>query len=244
MPYINDITNLYNMTSNEDAILDYLNECVETGIAPTDILTETITYSEYMPLFETVTELANAKNEIEKLSKEVKSKEDYKKKASLTEKVVDSFKKLMKWWYKEDPTKKFKTLHTIISLSVNIIMLIGYLKIVRTAPINAVNLGNRLPIKSAGLRSAISSTAIFIPIYLISKFLGDLSHNAYMKINSVDLEKNIAAYDKAIDKITDLIEKTDDEKAIKELNKTRRAYSDSLRKLYEIREEIRTKKNK
>ena len=122
---ISEITNLYNVTSSDDdKILDYLTECINLNKKPDMLLTESILYSEYEILFEATSEIIDAQHEINNLTKNIKSEKDYTKKVALLDKLSDSFKKLVNWWYKIDPNKKFKTLHFILNLSTSILLLL------------------------------------------------------------------------------------------------------------------------
>ena len=245
---ISEITNLYNITSSDDdKILDYFTECINLNKKPDMLLNESMLYSEYEILFETTSEIIEAQHEINNLTKNIKSEKDYTEKVALLDKLSDSFKKLVNWWYKIDPNKKFKTLHFILNLSTSILLLLFTFKSIKHAGkisakaalnINLLN-GSR---KAFNIKCGIIMTIIGLALNGILAFLSKKSEDLYEKINSKDLEKNIAEYDKAIDKINEIIEKTDSEEDIKKLNKIRRNYDQALYQLYKVRESLINKK--
>jgi hypothetical protein len=99
----------------EDCLLEAIYEYIDSDIMNSVLLEfADATTNKYKPLLETIDEV---KKNIDDIHKEP----DEEKKNGIIQKTINSFKSLISWFFKEDPNKKFKTLHIVIKLGIKII---------------------------------------------------------------------------------------------------------------------------
>lgn len=196
----------------------------------------------YEPLIEAANEVAKAKKDIEN----VKDEKDLEKKAKLFDKMIESVKKAFNWWYKIDPDKKYKTLHTILKLLVAVIGII----FVFYAPGKAAlvkNIAARLPIGYDGANKVLKfffsksviATGIVRAIYgKIYKVISSLDKKCEITANIKDIDKSIEEYDKTIDMLNKMIEETGDPQIKMNLEKTKSEVEKALAHLIKLKERI------
>lgn len=238
---------VYNNESSVDVLLEMLsirldlNECNPLPLTESSIVVNE--FSEYIPLIEAVDVISSAKEELSKLSE---SKNDDNKKDTILAKSLKSVKKLIDWWYKIEPDKKFKTLHTVLKvishlLIIFIDMYISFkisdkvlgVKAVSSLPDKTIKIGKNV---SFSIKSKVVFSIVNLGLSQISDFVGQLSCKLEYLVNKKDLDKNISEIDKTIDKLNDLMDKTDDFDEKKQIKEYVNNLSKTLAKLTILRD--------
>lgn len=162
-------------------------------------------FNEYFPLLESIDIINDTKKDIQSITKNESD-------VNIFNKFVKPIKKLLIWWYKIEPDKKFKTLHLVLNILVNVLLFIVSIfisgkitksvkntKLVSNIPDKSIKLPllkNPLSIKSILIMTIIDTALNYIYNFL-SKLLNKLEYN----INKDDLDKNIKKFDESIEKI-------------------------------------------
>ena len=237
--------NLNKSDDIESLILEYIDSNIDSVDDVYYPLTEAIGM---FPELSTYSVLIESVNEIKKTEKEIneaKGEKDPEKKIKFIDKIIQSVKNLFNWWYKIEPDKKFKTLHTILKILVKVIALIILIYYPEKALLTK-GIAARLPIGYEGSnkilqilisKKVIAATIVRSIINQIYKVIGSLNKKAEFSANIKDIEKSIAEYDKAIDEINKLLEETGDPQIKMNLEKTKKDLEDTLRLLIKIKED-------
>ena len=245
------VLNMSNMLYNSDDIDSTIIECIDAKIDGKEYpLNESIDFCpkllEYSILIESVDEIANIKKE----AKNIKNEKDPEKINNIFDRIIKSVKKAFNWWYKVDPEKKHKTLHTILKILVSVLSII----FVIWGPGKKViikNVAARLPIGYEGangvLKFFFSKTRI--AAILVGTIYGEILqviHNIDSRIEAVvntkDIDKSIEEYDKAIDMLNDMIQEIGDPQIKMHLQKSKDNAEKALSDLIKIKERVNKKK--
>lgn len=195
------------LLGNIDILLEDINDILDGHAA---VLTESIGYiSEYKwlsPLYESAMDISD-------LEKEYKNINDANKN-SFFKKCITKLKKLIDWWYKEEPDKQFKTLRTVLKASLKIFGLIIMIYAPGTKFVSSRIIGYKgaNKILKYFLSSKSIAHGIMTSFYAnILKTINNISNKKYESINSKDIDNNIKQFDAEIDSLNDKIEKADSE---------------------------------
>lgn len=241
---LNENIHLNDYNKSLDTLLEMLSIKMDINDYPPVSLTENIfitnNFSEYIPLIEAVDQISSFQKDLSKLSKSNDSEKD-----TIFRKCISSFKSLIDWWYKIEPNKKFKTLHTILKLLVKVLLIIANIYIsvkVSNKVLNTKAISN-IPDKilSIGKRkiSLKKNVVKFLTGYgldRIYEFTESLTTKKIeLSVNIKDIDKNIDELDKDIDKLNDMIAKIDDGDIKNALIQTRNEFENSLSKLMKLK---------
>ena len=242
--YLNDkdrvFDTLFEMLSVKLDIDEYIPESLSENVSMSHI------FNRYIPLIEAVDEITEAKNNLSRL----KSSDD-KEKESILKKSMRSFKRLIDWWYKIEPNKKFKMLHIILKILVAIALFVAELyisskvtnkvlntKVVNNMPDKIINIGKR----ERSIKKTIISLVLNLGMGRIIDFITSItSDKIKIAVNKKDLDKNIKEIDSSIDKINEKLSKEYDEETRISLIKTKKELSDTLSKLIKLKDNINKK---
>ena len=206
-----------------DTLLEMLSLQLDmTDYGPISLLENTNilnSFNEYIPLIESVNELASAQKDFKELKKDVNNDNIFKK-------CLKSLKGALNWWYKVEPDKKFKTLHVILKILVYVLIFIGKI------PDKVFHIGKA----SVSTKYTVLLQLISMGVSQIETFILGLSSKAEYEINKNDLDKNISEFDAEIDKINDQLSKNNDPEIEKKLIETKSKLSDALAKLIRIKD--------
>lgn len=222
---------------------DMLNVLEESAIAFTAV------NNDYRVLIEAIEDTNSLRKEAAAASN------DNNKQIGFLKKCKNTVRSIFDWWYKEDPDKKHKTLRLVLKLVIEITVLILEIKTPGAGMLankalmtKAGNVARRISYKGDKkiLRKLLNERAILLAaiktIYVsILMWLKKIDNYAHDKINSADIDKNITAYDKAVDRLNDLISKTDDPKEKEILVQSKKNIEDSLAELIKIKNNINKK---
>lgn len=234
-----------------------------------DILTESISYTDSSDVY-LLTEAADEINDITKITNEVKKDKnnlDESKLKKISQKIKKSIDNLLKWYYKIEPNKKFKALHTVLyglESALNVMTLLISLIVAPTGvgistgsmvqnSLLARSINKQHPgligdyAKEVAKESnkphkkilVISLIAGIISTALL-KILTSLRSYSNEKFNVPDCEANIKSLKKQINKIDEQIKKcdsTDDKKLVISLQKMKKSYTDCLGQFELIKEQ-------
>lgn len=208
--------------NNEDNIIDFLCECISDD-SKIEVLSESV-----MLLLEN-TEYKEAVNytvEYKKLKEQFKNCGDEESAKGIIGKLKANLKALSRWWYKEEPDKKFKTLKLVLEMAVAVTVLICSIKMpggskVATKALNSKVVGGAIKkISYKGSKKALVrafgpvavTRGLTRGIYLIMiDLIQTLSNSHHDKVNKVDLDNNIKACDKAIDALNSKLSNMNDD---------------------------------
>lgn len=250
---INALSLEYDIVSSknsEETLLNYIYESIDNANLNLFPLLESCgdLVSKYSVLIEAVDELHTIETEANELAKSESDTDE--KKMGIIKKAITSIKNLFNWWYKEEPDKKFNTLRIILKISLQILNIIvviwapGRAAITKTLTRSkageavgkiAYKGSKKIP-KKLFSQSAILTTIVRVGYGQALKFINSIDNAAYEKINLNSIDHNIKSYDAAIDKINDMIEKTEAEPVKNELIATRKSLESSLAALIKIKE--------
>lgn len=246
---LNIVNLLYTCDNFDDTLIECIDAMIDGEYYP---LTESIEalpkLSEYSILIESAEEISDVKKEI----KNIKNEKDPEKINNIFDRITKAVRNAFNWWYKVDPEKKHKTLHTILKLLVAVLSIIfviwgpGKVAIVK-------NVAARLPIGYEGAngvlkfffsKTKIASIMVSTIYGQILKVINNIDSRIEVAINVKDIDKSIKEYDKAIDMINDMLSEVEDPQIKKELEKTKENIERSLRDLMKIKERIDKNKKK
>ena len=217
-----------------------------------NLLTEAAEYDGSMYyLNEAVDEL----KEINSIKKEIKNSKDIDDK-KISTKIKNVINNTLKWYYKIEPNKKFKALHTVLRILNKLINLILYLtNIIPAYYVGANTYAIRKDFKnivtgkfkkrggfSRGSRQAGGAALYMIltsTLIVLSKSIKQYSN---IKFNISDYDNNVKEIQSQIDIIDKHIKKSDNNKQINHLNKLRNEYSNMLEDLRNMKEKYDKKK--
>ena len=247
------VLNMSNMLYNSEDIDDTIIECIDAKLDGKEYpLNESIEFCpkllEYSVLIESVDEISNVKKDI----KNIKNEKDPKKINNILDRITKSVRDAFNWWYKVDPEKKHKTLHTILKLLVVVLTII----LIIWGPGKGIiikNIAARLPIGYEGAKGVLAfffsktRIAAILVSTIYAKILSVI-HKIDLKIeesvNAKDIDKSIKEYDKAIDILNDMIKEVGDPQIKMHLEKSKKNVEESLSELIRIKERINKKKKK
>ena len=260
---MNDISKYYELESllnesiysnNKDKSLDILLEMLSVKLDIDEYIPEPLTenvsisyiFNKYRPLIEAVDEITEVKNDLSKLKSS-----DSEEKEGILKKCVKSFKRVIDWWYKIEPNKKFKMLHIILKILVSIVSFVAELyisskitnkvlntKVVNNMPDKIINIGKR----ERSIKKTIISLVLNLGMGRIIDFITSItSDKIKIAVNKKDLDKNIKEIDSSIDKINEKLSKEYDEETRISLIKTKKELSDTLSKLIKLKDNINKK---
>ena len=234
-----------------------------------DILTESISYTDSSDVY-LLTEAADEINDITKITNEVKKDKnnlDESKLKKISQKIKKSIDNLLKWYYKIEPNKKFKALHTVLyglESALNVMTLLISLIVAPTGVgistgsmvqnsllarlINKQHPGSIGDHAKGVAKESNKPHKKFLVISLIAgiisaallKILTSLRSYSDEKFNATDCEANIKSLKKQINKIDEQIKKynsTDDKNLVISLQKMKKSYTDCLGQLELIKEQ-------
>ena len=184
-------------------------------------------FNEYLPLIEAA-ELVNSDKDNSSDSDSNNSEGNTKKKKEFIAKYTNSVRKLIDWWYKIEPDKKFNSFVLISKVSKQV----AGIDIVKSIPDKRIKFSH----VDISIKNNIIYTIVSTAISVITGFIKGLSNKIEYAVNKKDLDKNISEMDKSIDKINDLLGKTDDVNEKKRLQKTKSDLSECLAKLIKLRD--------
>lgn len=233
--YIKSLDILLEMLSIKMDIDDYLpislveNVCIANN------------FSEYMPLIEATDAISSIEKDLSELSKS----DNKENKDNILKKCVKTFKSVVDWWYKIEPNKKFKTLHTVLKLLVKILMFVADIyiadvvtkkvldtKTISKIPDKVLKFGN----KDISIKGNIIKLLTGYGLGKISDFVKSLTvQKMEFNINKKDLDKNISELDKGIDKLNNIISKTNDSEMRNSLIKTKTELENTLSELMRLK---------
>ena len=208
--YLNDkdrvFDTLFEMLSVKLDIDEYIPESLSENVSMSHI------FNRYIPLIEAVDEITEAKNNLSKLKSS-----DSEEKEGILKKCMKSFKRLIDWWYKIEPNKKFKMLHIILKILVSIVSFVAELyisskitnkvlntKVVNNMPDKIINIGKR----ERSIKKTIISLVLNLGMGRIIDFITSItSDKIKIAVNKKDLDKNIKEIDSSIDKINEKLSK-------------------------------------
>ena len=244
------VLNMSNLLYNSDDIDSTIIECIDAKIEGKDYpLTESIELfpklSEYSVLIEAVDEIVDVK-------KNIKNEKDPDKINNIFDKITKSIRNAFNWWYKVDPEKKHKTLHTVLKLLVSVLGIIFVIWGPGKATI-VKNVAARLPIGYEGTngflkfffaKTRIASIMVSTIYGQILKIINNIDSRIEAIVNTKDIDKSIKEYDKAIDIINDMLKDIGDPQIKMHLEKTKDNIEKSLADLIRIKERIEKNKKK
>ena len=216
-----------------------------------DILTEAAEY-DYDNIYY-LNEAVDELKEIDSIKKEIKNSKDIDEK-KLSTKIKNIINNTLKWYYKIEPNKKFKALHTVLRvLSKLIILLLGITYIWPayiigsstysiTSDFKDIATGKFDRFSWATRQSAASALYIILTSALValSKSIKQYSN---IKFNISDYDNNVKEIQSQINIIDKHIKKSNDNKQINHLNKLKNEYNNMLKDLRNMKEKY-DKKNK
>lgn len=229
---------------DSDLLVFPLNESIE--LAPQ--------FSNYIPLIESIEELKDIENDI----KDAKNETDLDKKGNILSRLTKSIKKLIDWWYKIEPDKKFNSLRSILKILLSALVLILSIKNPKMKE-GSKRLAKKLPVgtdnkpfdigmigkdsaktiaKSIFSKETIAASIIAIAFQKLLEGLEKIDKLIEYNVNKEDLDKNIKYFDETIDKINDMIEVCDNPDIKKELIKSRENAKKSLARLTYLKDEF------
>ena len=239
---------VYNNSLSVDILLEMLSIKLDADQYIPTSLTENVNvinlFNEYLPLIEAV-ELVNSDKDSSSDSDSNNSEGNTKKKKESIAKYANSVRKLIDWWYKIEPDKKFKTLHLILKIVVQLISaVVSFVLISKVSKqVAGIDIIKSIPDKrikfshvDISIKNNVIYTIVSTAISAITGFIKGLSNKVEYTVNKKDLDKNISEMDKSIDKINDLLGKTDDVNEKKRLQKTKSDLSECLAKLIKLRD--------
>jgi hypothetical protein len=201
--------------------------------------------SEYSVLIESVDEITNVKKEI----KNIKNEKDPEKINNIFDRIIKALKNAFNWWYKIDPEKKHKTLHTVLKLLVSVLGIIFVIWGPGKAAI-IKNVAARLPVGYEGTNGVLKfffsktklASIMVASIYgEILKVIHNIDTRIEAAVNTKDIDKSIKEYDKAIDMINEMLSEVGDPQIKMHLEKTKANIEKSLSDLIKIKERIEKK---
>ena len=204
--------------------------------------------SEYSVLIESADEINNVKKEI----KNIKNEKDPEKINNIFDRITKAVRNAFNWWYKVDPEKKHKTLHTVLKLLVSVLGIIFMIWGPGKAAI-IKNIAARLPIGYEGAngvlkfffsKTKIASIMVATIYGEILKVIHNIDERIEIAVNIKDIDKSIKEYDKAIDMINEMLSEVGDPQIKMHLEKTKANIEKSLSDLIKIKERIEKKKKK
>lgn len=232
-----------------DILLEMLSIKLDADQYIPTSLTENINvinlFNEYLPLIEAVELVNSDKDSSSDSDSNNNSEGDTKKKKEFIAKCADSVRKLIDWWYKIEPDKKFKTLHLILKIVVQLVSaVVSFVLISKVSKqVAGIDIIKSIPDKrikfshvDISIKNNVIYTIVSTAISAITGFVKGLSNKVEYVVNKKDLDKNISEMDKSIDKINDLLGKTDDVNEKKRLQKTKSDLSECLAKLIKLRD--------
>lgn len=236
---------LMNSTNVDDMIINKLYESIGNS-DELNVLEESASFIDINKSYNVLVESISVYND---LKKESKNLDDVDKQIGFFGKCKKTLKSAFDWWYKEDPNKKFKTLRIILKLALDIAVLIigiklpGSEKLADKALMSTVgNVARKISYKGSNkiLRKMLNERAILLATIKTIYFsllgvIRKIDKSIYSSINSKDIEANIQAYDKAVDRFNNLIEKTDDPTEKKVLIESKKNMEDSLAELIKLK---------
>ena len=213
-----------------------------------DILTEAAEY-DYDNMYY-LNEAVDELKEIDSIKKEIKNSKDVDEK-KLSTKIKNIINNTLKWYYKIEPNKKFKALHTVLRILSKLINLILGFTFVAFGALTIPHFrGTVHEIKDKYKYGTSYSTRNFtkgvllslIPVALIA-LRKSIKQYSNIKFNISDYDNNVKEIQSQIDIIDKHIKKSDNNKQINHLNKLRNEYSNMLEDLRNMKEKY-DKKNK
>ena len=142
---------LYNGEDIDNTIIECIDSILDGKEYP---LTESIEFCprlfEYSVLIESAEEISNIKKNIN----DIKLEKDPEKINNIFTKMINSMRNVFNWWYKIDPDKKYKTLHTVLKILVSVLGII----LVILSPgksIIAKKIATKLPIGYEGINGVL-----------------------------------------------------------------------------------------
>lgn len=239
---------VYNNNLSVDILLEMLSIKLDADqYIPTSLIENVNVinlFDEYLPLIEAA-ELVNSDKDNSSDSDSNNSEGNTKKKKEFIAKYTNSVRKLIDWWYKIEPDKKFKTLHLILKIVVQLISAVASFVLISkvSKQVAGIDIVKSIPDKrikfshvDISIKNNIIYTIVSTAISVITGFIKGLSNKIEYAVNKKDLDKNISEMDKSIDKINDLLGKTDDVNEKKRLQKTKSDLSECLAKLIKLRD--------
>lgn len=236
-----------------DSIIDYLCECV-TDDNNMIILQECAAY----PLLETAGCEQEVKfiEEYNELKKELNNLngDDIEGRTGVIHKISNYVKRLINWWFKVDPNKKFKNVRLVIKILLAITLFVITFKFSKTIskqiasnilPTSAGAVARKISYKGTNkvLKSLFSAESILITSirlgynFILSKLIGTY-YDCKDKVNLKDIDSNIDAYENALDKVNGLLcdyKEEMDDKTEKELRKHKNSLENSIAMLTRIK---------
>ena len=255
---MNSISKYYEMESmlnesicldDNETSLDMLLEMLSIQMDITDYIPNSLTenisiinnFSEYMPLIEAADQIASAQKDLSELSKNG----DSKQKENLLKRCVAKFKALIDWWYKIEPDKKFKTLHTVLKILVKILFIVAdiYVADIVTSKVLGTKAVSKLPDKTFKIGKRNVSIKKNVIKFVTGYGLGKVSDFAKtittekmrFNVNKKDLDKNISELDKNIDKLNNMISEVNDPETKNALMNAKMELQDTLGKLMRLK---------
>ena len=219
------------------------------------LLTEAVEYDDtdnIIYLNEAVEDL----KEINAIKNEIKEKKtlDDTKVNKITTKVKNAVNNLLKWYYKIEPEKKFRALHTVLKgldtvLSIASIY-ISYFLGSKTTYTGLNYLGEKTALKrisKAGLDIKAKNTPrgrkfkkyaiLTILTIAVTSISASIRRNANIKYNISDFDNNINAIKSQINKIDTQIKNAgDDKELIDQLNKLKGKYNSMINQLINMKD--------
>lgn len=215
------------------------NNCYDALIESINIIPE---IEEYRTLIESATEIKAVQQEIS--SNKINKNAPVEDKISAIDKILTPFKKLIDWWYKVDPEKKYKTMHIILKCAIDILILVVSNRIASKLTITK-EIGKRLPIGYEGSnklmnklfsRESIASGMVSSVVLMIKNFLKGIDDHIEYKVNKKDLDKNIKIFNASVETLNDLIYDCEDPITKKDLMKKKSNIEMALSKLIKMKE--------
>lgn len=246
------VLNMSNLLYNSKDIDSIIIECIDAKIDEIEDypLTESIEIfpklSEYSVLIESANEIVSIKNEV----KDIKNEKDPKKINNIFSRITKSIRDAFNWWYKVDPEKKHKTLHTLLKLLVTVLGIIFVIWGPGKATI-VKNVAARLPIGYEGVngvlkfffsKTRIASIMVSTIYGQILKTINDIDSRIEAAVNVKDIDKSIKEYDKAIDMINEMLNEVGDPQIKMHLEKSKENIERSLSDLMRIKDRVNKKK--
>lgn len=237
---------------------DLLKEDINNDNMEYDIdslLTEAIEYDDsnnIVYLNEAVEDL----KEINAIKNEIKDKKtlDDAKANKITTKVKNAVNNLLKWYYKIEPEKKFKALHTVLKGLDKIFNIGMYIASLYSGGMMGYSAGDLLvekmtlkelsksgldiKVKNSPRSRALKKYAIIsILIVAVATVYASIRRNANIKYNITDFDNNINAIKSQISKIDTQIKNAgDDKELVDQLNKLKSKYNSMIDQLINMKD--------
>lgn len=241
-----DISQEFVSTNNpsEDLLIEMIDARLESDNNPFFSLTENISVAPNNELINIYRPLCEAVDELSEITSDL-SKADPKKADNIFKRVVD-------WWYKIEPNKKFKTLHTVIEIGFKVLKIayFVYSMIPSKSPTNLIS--GKIASSRTRLGKVVSTASKNVVgrfivngvingiINLLLDFLGEINNFVKIKVNEKDIDTNIKCFQNSIERLEKLQKTETDPKAKKKLQKAINQMGKSLVQLERLKYKDKT----